>query len=449
VALLDAAAADEPTLTPSDVFLIIWARVCYMLWMLESGEHEVLDKNIRRRLKGSTTRLLKQVASLELAVQQHRAERNADSATRPNQSLDEEVRQIHHRVLVLLSCAVWHRKSKRTVPDAFEALGFRGVAGPREAGPVDTMLVTGVALFCSLGVLALGWILVVGSGRLPPHVPSMLLDEFEIIKLAVSTFIPVLATAGSVLYLRHWRIGGGKWQGRPRDLAIVAIGAIFVGFLSVMAVETAMNLGGYRSFKSIGTRSLIQFLPSLPSIVATAVFVLIVLRGYLTTSTGRRLLDGVLGLVLLGLSAALVGKLLLTAQQAQVPEDTVVGVAVGVSNSLSPPGQEIFIAAFAILGAVSGTTLGLFLPYHHRRNIIRPSTEAAAEELDRLRRAAGTRLGPTATDTWLFTPHRDLGFVAPAEFINYGPVSAKAYTLLREMNPPAGKPPSLALAAAQ
>jgi len=86
-------------------------------------------------------------------------------------------------------------------------------------------------------------------------------------------------------------------------------------------------------------------------------------------------------------------------------------------------GRDASFALVPILGLegfACGAVIGLMVPYACRANIVSPATPTLGSALRDLLRHARAKLGDkTAAESWVFTPHEELGGITPAEAVQY------------------------------
>jgi hypothetical protein len=137
------------------------------------------------------------------------------------------------------------------------------------------------------------------------------------------------------------------------------------------------------------------------------------------TDRHQRLRDAKLLGIALGLAGA-------TAQLIQISFADVLG-----SERMSMVQVTASVGTEGFAGFMCGAIIGFIVPSAYRANLMTPPDHKMASRLRDLLREAKTVLGREEGENWVFTPHKDLLGISPAEAVQYEGLATGVQRLLK------------------
>ncbi|TDQ15307.1 hypothetical protein [Phyllobacterium brassicacearum] len=275
------------------------------------------------------------------------------------------------------------------------------------------------------------------------------------IKIATQAAVSAFCMYGAAVYIalnsRSTLIRNRDWsEGSPRCFLTIAFKAGIATWLTIAlftAVFTPENTwnslsGLARWVGSLATDSALtmdrETVLYLPKRVGTAspwffvgavasVLIFIRFRGDVRTGdTQKRLIDA--AVVAIGLGATVYLAQMIQGAWDKIPGIGTVSLKVGLA------------------GLACGAVLGYFVPHAFRMSVSRPYDRNASAALDDLVGKAEKALGAQSdAEDWVFTPHKKLGGITPAEALQHKSLATGVSTLLDFAAPPEteAQPPAI------
>jgi len=203
-------------------------------------------------------------------------------------------------------------------------------------------------------------------------------------------------------------------EGRPVDYALISIGSGFAGLLAVIATVALTQSLMQGSVMGAANTPLAPMLPFLWPTFATALVSLLALRGSLVVNWHSRLVEILLPALILGSFAGISALDSWGTQFSSLTDEALRG-----TPDEQVTGMSLFIGGSILMGVTAGLTLGAFLPYYHRQSFVKPRHPAGISQLREFREAAERKFGMEKGWLWMLSPLPELGYIAPAEAINF------------------------------
>ena len=344
------------------------------------------------------------------------------------EQLSRSVDRLLKRVYAYISWGIRHQAdSEQEVDETLEELGFRI---PNIGGRRLSDIVIPAVLFIAL-ITMLFWI---GNDAVRRAMGLSAPDRSESIVFALSSAMAAgLMYGGAVLVAlrrRSVQIERKVWrEGSARCLIPIAIRAGLVTWAVITA--TTVLWGFSDTWQSLaGMAQLITPLAGGDSAVAVPFAQWSFLPMRIATALPWLLAGATASAVL----ASSLGGDARSTNRSQRVIDAVflggaLGVAVGSAQLLQNSLMEMIdhssrsvdeIISVGLAGFACGAVIGFKVPWGYKTNLVTPPDPVMARALRDLLRQAESALGSkVAAENWVFAPHADLGWITPAEAVQY------------------------------